>query len=79
MIGRHLQISNFLKVFHLEVLNPKCRIKYFLDKKKKLQKNVKFGFWSSVKFFFHEQQTFALRGNFDPVKWLFGITQNLFL
>ena len=106
MIGRHLQISNFLKVFHLEALNPKCRIKYFLDKKKKLQKNVKFwffisslvfkvlickiqtekkfglttsGFWSSVKFFFHEQQTFALRGNFDPVKWLFGITQNLFL
>lgn len=36
MIGKHLQISNFLKVFHLEVLNPKCRIKYFLDKKKKI-------------------------------------------
>lgn len=47
MIGRHLQISNFLKVFHLEVLNPKCRIKYFLDKKKKLQKNVKFWFFIS--------------------------------
>ena len=47
MIGRHLQISNFLKVFHLEALNPKCRIKYFLDKKKKLQKNVKFWFFIS--------------------------------